>query len=311
MLTLHIARIATISTVFSEEHNLFIFKNHLHRKATFTMKKFVSLIFTVLFAVALIHGATADETCAVAGQCTANYSASTIETLERTLSFGSIITFPGFFSPEECRKFREAQIPPNSTKHHHSKTILVGEIEVGRDMAEHLLAKFDEVEKRSRPRKIEEIKGWKSTKVLRVNRKILMSSSHVHQDYYTEGDHLDEMVTGNNAIVILNDNNDASFIHGSSAPIPIKEGTLAIFRGSEWHHTQVNSGHVHFLGPLDTDYFFTVGVTPPIAPSLPVPPPVRPPVRPPTEAPVAPPEMKIGIFQSILNFFKSVFNLIF
>jgi hypothetical protein len=210
------------------------------------MKQFVPLACAVLFSVALIHGATADETCAVAGQCTANYSASMIEDLGSTSSFGSIITFPGFFSPEECRKFREAYIPPNSTKHH-SETILVGEIEVGREVAERLLAKFDEVEKRPRRRQVEEIKGWKSTKALHVKHTFLMSSGHVHQDYYTEGDLLDEMVSGNNAIVILNDNDDAAFVHGSSEPIPIKEGTLAIFRGSEWHHTQVNSGHVHFL----------------------------------------------------------------
>jgi hypothetical protein len=213
-----------------------------------------------------------------------------IEDLGSTSSFGSIITFPGFFSPEECRKFRESYIPPNSTKHH-SETILVGEIEVGREVAERLLAKFDEVEKRPRRRKIEEIKGWKSTKVLHVKHTFLMSSGHVHQDYYTEGDRLDEMVSGNNAIVILNDNDDAAFVHGSSEPIPIKEGTLAIFRGSEWHHTQVNSGHVHFFGPLDTDYFFTVGFAPTPAPTK------KEPIK--------------GFFQSILDFVVSIFNSIF
>jgi hypothetical protein len=126
------------------------------------------------------------------------------ETEIRSSSFGSIIAIPGFFSSEECRKFRETPVSVVSTKHH-GKTILVGELEVGRDIAERLLTTFDHVENRPRRRKLEDMTSWKLSNQtrIRVQHRKLVTNGTVHQDVCGEGNHYDEIVHGNSAVVML------------------------------------------------------------------------------------------------------------
>jgi hypothetical protein len=55
----------------------------------------------------------------------------------------------------------------------------------------------------------------------------LVKNGTVHQDIYGEGDRLCEVVTGHCAVVVLNYNPGATFVHGASDPIPIQEENIA------------------------------------------------------------------------------------
>jgi hypothetical protein len=74
----------------------------------------------------------------------------------------------------------------------------------------------------------------------------LTQSSVPHIDHFTRGG----VVEGDVAFVFLNDNPNAFFVHGDDR-IPVVAGNMVIFRGGQVkHHTEVESGEVHLLGPF-------------------------------------------------------------
>jgi len=92
--------------------------------------------------------------------------------------------------------------------------------------------------------------------------KTLTSMSDIHVDYYPasaeKSSHEpvsdDELV----AFLMMNDNDDAHFVHGSTS-VPVKAGNLVSFNGNVMHHTVVNSGSVKLLCPISVNSLLSVG----------------------------------------------------
>jgi hypothetical protein len=73
--------------------------------------------------------------------------------------------------------------------------------------------------------------------------------------------HLDRVKgTGHEYVsfVFLNTNDDAYFVHGDTE-VPAVAGSMVTFAGDVYHHTRVNSGHIHLLGPFDSKTYEPIG----------------------------------------------------
>jgi hypothetical protein len=60
------------------------------------------------------------------------------------------------------------------------------------------------------------------------------------------------------SFVFLNTNEDAYFVHGDTE-VPAMAGSMVTFAGNFYHHTRVNSGHIHLLGPFDSNTYEPIG----------------------------------------------------
>ncbi|KAG7372742.1 phytanoyl-CoA dioxygenase family protein [Nitzschia inconspicua] len=82
-------------------------------------------------------------------------------------------------------------------------------------------------------------------------RTIQTGATPLHRDRYWDDEStpvLEEV-----GFVFLNSNPDATFIYGSEQRVTAKKGSLVTFNGSVPHHTVVNRGEVHMVGPFRVD----------------------------------------------------------
>ncbi|KAG7339041.1 hypothetical protein IV203_021492 [Nitzschia inconspicua] len=90
-----------------------------------------------------------------------------------------------------------------------------------------------------------------STTTTVLMRTIQTGATPLHRDRYWDDEStpvLEEV-----GFVFLNSNPDATFIYGSEQRVTAKKGSLVTFNGSVPHHTVVNSGEVHMVGPFRVD----------------------------------------------------------
>ena len=84
--------------------------------------------------------------------------------------------------------------------------------------------------------------------------KIFEGETKPHKDHYSKDDgrrlEVGQDVTEKVGFIVMNDNSDATFIHGDSKVTLDKSGMLVIFDGSMSHQTVVGNGQVHLAGPF-------------------------------------------------------------
>lgn len=165
--------------------------------------------------------------------------------VEKALSKSAVITMEAFFDRETCQTYRES-----SASHVMGGGNNAGEVIVESNHVQKLLTTFRAMGSATKVKEGDDVIARHT---------YLETSSWRHRDHFVEGDTQGQLVTSRNAFVFLNSNSDAFFLHGESDKVPVVEGTLVVFDGSVPHHTEVSSGVVHLLGPLNTESLVRVG----------------------------------------------------
>jgi len=151
------------------------------------------------------------------------------------------------FSPEECKELRNKPSDLDLTLKTHHSGRHQGKVDLPlsfirrlQEAPSNLFGSTDEV-------------GGQET--LTVTTSFITNSTNRHKDHTRDGVLVKEPV----GFLFLNDNPDASFIHGTSPSVPVKAGTMVTFRGDVPHHTVVRNGIVRLLGPFAMSSFQPVG----------------------------------------------------
>ena len=89
---------------------------------------------------------------------------------------------------------------------------------------------------------------------------LISKTTKVHQDHHLDG----KLATEQVGFVFLNDNDEATFVHGDEKVL-VKSGRMVAFQGDVPHNMVIHSGNVKLLGPFALSSFQAVGT--PVCPN--------------------------------------------
>jgi len=156
-------------------------------------------------------------------------------------SGGQVQVLEDFFDAEECENFRQASADVDLMENYNGRRQGVADLPlaIARRMHE-ALGKKDCV-------------SFDDDKIPVVT-SLISKTTTVHKDHHRDGHLAAEQV----GFVFLNDNEDASFVHGNEQ-VPVRSGNMVAFQGDIPHNTVVRSGNVQLLGPFALSSFQPVG----------------------------------------------------
>ena len=150
-------------------------------------------------------------------------------------SAASIKTYPNFFSAEEVEQFASSVDVDKGGNWYTAKqgrSVITLDAAISRRLRDATGTATTAEEQRQYRRSIPVTK--------------IMGSTEPHVDMHIDSG---EPVEGEVAFVFLNDNSDATFVHGSTE-IAAEAGKLVVFDGDVPHNTQISRGTLALAGPI-------------------------------------------------------------
>mmetsp|Transcript_21764 Transcript_21764/g.51402 ORF Transcript_21764/g.51402 Transcript_21764/m.51402 type:complete len:309 (-) Transcript_21764:327-1253(-) len=165
-----------------------------------------------------------------------------------TASAASINTYPGFLSADEIEHFTSVDVDKEGIWYKANKGVDAAALD--RAISERLHKVT------GTPVTAEEQRQYRRSIAITK----ITGSTQAHLDYYVEPARLWEPVVDKVAFIMLNDNANAKFIHGTTE-VSAKAGKLVVFDGNVQHNTEIARGSLSLAGPIHLRSLSVVAAT--------------------------------------------------